>query len=249
MSRWVSGEVIRLHQWSDDLYSLFVKADVEPFVAGQFTQIGIGDEARPLFRPYSFANASNEAPLEFYFNFVDKGGLTPKLVSLKPGDPIWVSRKASGRFTISTLDAAPSLWCFATGTGLGVFLSILKTAEPWSKFEKIRLVHSVPKQRYLSHQSLIESFKAQYPDRFEFISIVTREPVEHVYSSRMTDLIEKGILEADLNDQISADTAQVMLCGNPHMVKEMRAIFNAREMGIRLPGKGGNVTIESYWKE
>ncbi|MCS5709678.1 ferredoxin--NADP reductase [Candidatus Berkiella cookevillensis] len=249
MSRWVSGEVVKLHQWSDDLYSIFIKAPIDGFEAGQFTQIGLGDEQKPLFRPYSFANAPFESVLEFYFNFVDKGGLTPQLVNLKTGDKIWVSKKASGRFTLATLAPAPSLWCFATGTGLGVFLSILKTEAAWQTFDKIRLVHSVPTVNLSSHHGLIESFLTQYPSQFRFIPIITREKHEHVYSQRMTELIEQKIIEAELGEEISAETAQVMLCGNPHMVKDMRALFEQRGMPLRIPGKGGNVTIESYWKE
>lgn len=248
MSRWVEGEIVRLHQWNDELYSLFVAADVDPFVAGQFTQIGIGEEQKPLFRPYSFVNDPDAQELEFYFNHVPNGGLTPNLVQLKPKDKIWVSRKASGRFTIPSLEQAPMLWCFATGTGLGVFLSILKTKEAWEKFSKIRLVHSVSYSRDLTHQATLEKFQFDYPEQFKFIPIVTREKDEKAYQPRMTSLISDKILENDLGDIISPQTSQVMLCGNPHMVKEMRAIFEERGMGLRLPAKGGHVTIESYWK-
>lgn len=248
MSRWVQGEIVKIHQWTKDLYSLYMHAAIDPFVAGQFTQIGVGDETKPLFRPYSFANAPSEPHLEFYFNFVDKGGLTPSLVQLQPGDKLWISRKASGRFTLSTLERAPALWCFATGTGLGVFLSILKTPEAWQQFDRIRLVHSVSHGSFLTHQAIIRQFEKQYPEQFRFIPIVTRENIDGTYSQRMTELVTQHILENDLNETIAPETAQVMLCGNPHMVQDMRTALQERGMGLRLPGKGGYVTIESYWK-
>lgn len=249
MSRWISGEIVKLHQWSDELYSIFIKAEVEPFIAGQFTQIGLGEEERPLFRPYSFVNAPEDPILEFYFNLIPQGALTEKLVALKPSDPIWVARKASGRFTAVSLDPASYLWCFATGTGLGVFLSILKTHEPWEKFDKVFLVHSVPTAQFQSHHPLIQSFKENHPDQFQFIPIVTRETVPHTFQERMTTMIETQTLEKQLGLEISSQTSQVMLCGNPHMVQEMRALFQARGMNIRIPNKGGQVTIESYWKD
>lgn len=248
MSRWVRGEVVKLHQWSDSLFSLFVVADIDPFVAGQFTQIGVGDESKPLFRPYSFVNTPQEEYLEFYFNHVPEGGLTPSLIHMKPQDAIWVSRKASGRFTMQTLEPAKTLWCFATGTGLGVFLSMLKTAEPWDMFSQIRLVHSVSHASFLSHFDVIERIKMNHADKFRFVPIVTREAVEGAYQQRLTQLVSDNTLEKDLGDALSASTSQVMLCGNPHMVKEMREVLQQRDMGLRLPGKGGHVTIESYWK-
>ena len=41
MSQWAEGRVVNLRQWTDELYSLQVKADIAPFIAGQFTRIAL----------------------------------------------------------------------------------------------------------------------------------------------------------------------------------------------------------------
>tara|TARA_R110002110_G_scaffold65206_4_gene180014 strand:- start:98506 stop:99255 length:750 start_codon:yes stop_codon:yes gene_type:complete len=248
MSRWVEGEVVKWHQWTEDLYSLFIKAPVDPFVAGQFTQIGLGEEAKPLFRPYSFVNTTEDEYLEFYFNHVKDGNLTPQLMDLKVGDAIWVSKKPTGRFTIENLEPAKTLICLATGTGLGVFLSLLKTAKPWEMFERVILVHSVPQAKFLTHHDVIQSFKEQHSDQFTFVPVVTREAHSEAYDKRVTELVAQEILEKDLGLSINKDDTQVMLCGNANMINEMRAILAQREMTMRLPKRGGQVTIESYFK-
>ncbi len=248
MSRWVEGQVVKFHQWTDDLYSLFIKAPTDPFIAGQFTQIGLGDEVKPLFRPYSFVNTPEDECLEFYFNHVKDGKLTPQLVDLKIGDAIWVAKKPTGRFTIENLESAKTLICFATGTGFGVFLSLLKSTKPWGMFERIVLVHSVPQAQYLTHQKVIQSIQAAHPGQFTFIPVVTREAHPEGYNQRVTELVSQKILEKDLGLSINKDDAQVMLCGNASMINEMRAILAQREMTMRLPKRGGQVTIESYFK-
>ena len=117
------------------------------FVAGQFGRLALpappGSKEEMLGRPYSFVNAPGTQPHEFYFVTVPRGPLSPRLAALEPGDPVWLLRTANGFFSVGEVPAADALWCLSTGTGLGPFLSILRTAEPWAKFGRIVLVHAV----------------------------------------------------------------------------------------------------------
>ena len=96
-----------------------------------------------LGRPYSFVNPPGAPPHEFYFNVVPDGPLSPRLAVLERGDPVWLLPNANGFFTIGEVPAAEVLWCLSTGTGIGPFLSILRTDEPWEKFGRVVLVHAV----------------------------------------------------------------------------------------------------------
>lgn len=248
MRSWVEGRVVERFCWAEDLYSLFVKAPIDPFTAGQFTQIGLGDQEKPLFRPYSFVNSPKEEVLEFYFNHVEEGVLTPQLINLQPDDSLWVAQKPTGRFTLDNLAPAKVLWCIATGTGLGVYLSLLKTQDIWQSFEHIVLIHSVSYGKFLTHTDLIQSFIEQYGEKFRYVPIVTREGWDKSYQQRITSLVSDGVIEKDLDLPIQAEDAQVMLCGNANMITEMRGILAQRNMTMRLPKRGGHVTIESYYK-
>ena len=53
---WTTGKVIERIDWNDKLFSLRIKADVEPFIAGQFIKLSqIRDEKR-VARAYSLVN-------------------------------------------------------------------------------------------------------------------------------------------------------------------------------------------------
>ena len=141
MSKWVQGRVADKRQWSERLFSLQVAAPEVGFVAGQFARLALpapeGSKEPMLGRPYSFVNAPQDAPHEFYFNVLPEGPLSPRLAALNPGEPVWLLDRANGFFSMPEVPSAGALWCLATGTGLGPFLSILRTADPWDKFERV----------------------------------------------------------------------------------------------------------------
>ena len=128
-----------------------------------------------LGRPYSFVNAPGTAPHEFYFVTVPDGPLSTRLAALAPGDPIWLLRSANGFFSVGELPDADALWCLATGTGLGPFLSILRTPEPWAKFGRIVLVHAVRRGNELTYRDVIAGIAADHPGAFTYIPMVSRE--------------------------------------------------------------------------
>lgn len=247
MSKWTQGKVVTQKEWAPGLYSLFIEAPILPFVAGQFTQISV-DESQKLFRPYSFANAPFEPILEFYYDLISGGKLSPFLAKLHPGDIAWVGTKAAGRFVLADVADAQTLWLFATGTGFGVFLSLLKTSEAWERFEHIVLVHSVRKVNSLTHYALIERWRQQYPGRFHWIPIVTREKVEGIFCDRMSVLLQTGKLEEMTQLPLTRITSQVMLCGNPVMVTDVSHLLEIRGLQMNRPHHPGHITVENYWK-
>ena len=102
--RWSQGRVYALRRWTDTLFSVQVEAEVQPFLAGQFTKLGLQLDAEFVERPYSYVNAPQEMPLEFYFVTVPDGPLTRAMTVLQPGDPIWVTRDAHGFLRVGELD-------------------------------------------------------------------------------------------------------------------------------------------------
>lgn len=248
--KWIEGRIRGQNEWAPGLYSLFVEAPILPFIAGQFIQMSLDDLAVPkLFRPYSLVNAPNDPLLEFYYTLVKHGELTPSLPKLSVGDSVSIAQRAHGRFILSEVPEAKILWMIASGTGLGPFLSILKTKEPWSRFEKIVLVHSVRYTNELTHQALIEMWKEQHARQFSWLPIVTREPALHTQRERITTLLLSGKLEALTRLTLSERTSQVMLCGNPGMIDEMISLLLKKEMTINRLKQKGHITLENYWKQ
>jgi len=246
--RFVPGVVVAQKEWSENLRSLYVDAPIEPFVAGQFTQLSL-DEDQTLFRPYSFVNAYEQTPLEFYYSILPTGKFTQRLACLKPGDRLFVAKRASGRFVLNLVPDAKVLWLFATGTGLGVFLAMLQTDEPWQRFQKVVLVHSVQKESSLTHVELIKEWQSRYPKQFYWIPTVTGgAPISGLYSKRITSLLIEQQLEKAVGCELSIETSQTMLCGNPAMVKEMTELLLLRALQMNHPKHPGHITVENYWK-
>lgn len=245
--RWAAGTVKELHPWTEKLFSLRVEAAVDPFIAGQFTKLGlmIGDEL--VSRPYSYVNAPDERPLEFYFVTVPEGPLTTRLIRLKAGDPIWVMKKASGFLTLNEVPHSRHLWLLSTGTAIGPFLSILKTTEPWDRFERIVLVHAVRFARELSFQDQIQPLQEQADGRFRYIPIVSREQTDFALRTRVPAAIEDGSLEKCAGLAITAADSQVMICGNPGMVRDTTAALQARGLSRNRRREPGQITVENYW--
>jgi ferredoxin--NADP+ reductase len=245
--RWSEGRVVQIHPWTDKLHSIRVEAEIEPFTAGQFTKLGlvIGDEL--VSRPYSYVNAPQEAPLEFYFITVPDGPLTSRMVPLSAGDTIYVMRKASGFLTLDEIPDAPHLWMLSTGTAIGPFLSILKTEQPWQRFEKIVLVHAVRYAAELSFGTTVQALLGKHAGQFQFIPVVSREQTDFSIQARIPAAIEGGWLEQRAGLQISAGNSQVMICGNPDMVKSTSATLQARGLQRNRRRTPGQISVENYW--
>jgi len=247
----VEGRVVGQQHWTDRLHSLRVAAPEVKFVAGQFGRLALpappGSKEEMIGRPYSFVNAPTDAPHEFYFVTVPEGPLSVRLAALHPGDPVWMLRSANGFFSVAEVPQAQSLWCLSTGTGLGPFLSILRTTEAWAKFERIVLVHGVRYANELSYADVIAGIAGAHPDRFSYVQLVSRDAHPTALAGRIPDAIESGQLESRVGWALSAENSHAMLCGNPAMVDDTQATLLQRGMRRHRRKEPGHVTVETYW--
>jgi ferredoxin--NADP+ reductase len=203
-------------------------------------------EGERVGRPYSLVNAPDEQPLEIYFNEIPEGPLTPKLSDLEVGDRIWVSAKANGVFTMNNVVSRRHLWMLATGTALGVYLSMLKTQEPWERFERIILVHGARNAGELSYGETIAELQAAHEGHFTFVTALTRDASETSLQGRITNLLENGALEAAADAKITAEDSHLMLCGNSAMIKDVRAWLEAHGLKRHKRLEPGHYTTEQY---
>jgi len=251
MSKWVEGKVVDKQLWTDRLVTLRIAAPEVSFVAGQFARLALpapsGAKEPMLGRPYSFVNPPDRAPHEFYFNVLPEGPLSPRLAALATGDPVWLLDRANGFFCATELPDAAALWCLSTGTGLGPFLSILRTEEPWEKFERVVLVHAVRHAADLSYGEVIAAIASARPGRFGFASLVSREAHRGALPGRIPEAIREGRLEARIGVPLTAANAHAMLCGNPDMVRDTQAVLEARGMRRHRRREPGHFTVETYW--
>lgn len=246
MSEWVKGTVVGKHQWADGLFSMQIDAPISDFTAGQYVKVALDIAGERIGRPYSLVNPPDERPLEIYFNEIPEGPLTPPLSGLSPGDQVWVSATAGGIFTLESVEPAETLWLLATGTALGVYLSILRSPDPWQKFGRVILVHGVRAASSLSYGETIAAIAERHPERFGFIPVVSREAHPQNLRGRITDLLSDGTLEARAKTRIEHNSSHVMLCGNSAMIKDAKVILEDRGLIRHRRHAPGQYTTEQY---
>jgi ferredoxin--NADP+ reductase len=246
MSGWSEGRLVSRRDWAPGLSTLRVEAEVEPFSPGQFVNLSVEGAADEDRRSYSIASAPG-TPLEFLVTEVAGGKLTPRLLGLRIGDPLLVERKPQGFFTLRWVPPARDLFMVATGTGLGPFLSILKSDELWQRFERVVVVHGARDAAHLAHRDELETLAKSHP-ALSLVGIVSREtPASGLLSGRVTRAFEDGSLERAAGAVIAPSHAHVMLCGNPQMIEEMIALLGARGLKKHRVRNPGHITIEKFW--
>ncbi|PMX02142.1 ferredoxin--NADP(+) reductase [Pseudomonas sp. FW215-R2] len=223
------------------------------FRAGQFARLGVTKaDGSTVWRAYSMVSSPFDEFLEFFSIVVPGGEFTSELSRLKAGDTLLVDRQAFGYLTLDRFVEGRDLWLLSTGTGVAPFLSILQDFEVWEKFERIILVYSVREARELAYQQLIaeltqRDYLAEYAHKFQFIPVVTREPCLGALNGRITTLIENGELEQTAGVELDPAHSRVMLCGNPQMIDDTRALLKQRGMSLSLTRRPGQVAVENYW--
>ncbi len=223
------------------------------FTAGQFARLGVRKPSGSIvWRAYSMVSAPHDEFLDFFSIVVPDGEFTSELSRLEPGDELLLDKQAFGFLTLDRFPAGRDLWLLATGTGLAPFLSILQDFEVWQRFERIVLVYSARTGSELAYQQLIRELpEREYLEglgsKLTYLPVVTRERVTGALSGRITTLIESGELERAADLKLAPEHSRIMLCGNPQMIEDTRALLKTRDLNLALTRRPGQVAVENYW--
>ena len=223
------------------------------FTAGQFARLGVRKPSGSIvWRAYSMVSAPHDEFLDFFSIVVPDGEFTSELSRLEPGDELLVDKQAFGFLTLDRFPDGRDLWLLATGTGVAPFVSILQDFEVWERFESIKLVYSARTGSELAYQQLIRELpEREYLEglgsKLTYLPVVTRERVTGALSGRITTLIENGDLERAADLELTPEHSRVMLCGNPQMIEDTRALLKTRDLNLALTRRPGQVAVENYW--
>lgn len=248
--------ITRFDWWTDTLVSFRTTRPLHyQFKAGQYARLGLSIDGQLVWRAYSITSAPEDAYLEYLLVTVPGGGFTSALKLLVPGDTISLDRQSFGFMTADRFVDGETLWMIATGTGIGPYLSMLRTPQIWQRFGRLVLVHGVRDTAELAYADALNTMVQtppfpQHAGRLTVLQTVTRG-LHHVplpmLTGRVTALLENGALEHAAGATIDAASARVMLCGNPAMIEDMRKLLHARGMRPCRRTLPGQFVTENYW--
>lgn len=243
---WIDLTLRGRRDWAPDLASLTFDGWSSPFRPGQYCTLARTSDGEQIQRHYSIASAPGE-PLELFLACVENGALSPCLFDLMPDMTIQAWSQPRGRFTLDRVPAGRDLWLIGTGTGLAPFLSMVRAGAPWPAFERVILIHTVRHVVDLGYRDEIEAIAAAQAARLVYLPTTSRDSVEGVLSGRVTHALDDGRIEAAAGVMLSAEHSQVMLCGNPAMLDDMRERLIARGLQLHRPHRPGQIHMEKYW--
>ena len=256
---------------SDKLFSLKVSRDPAfQFLPGQFARLGLSIGAPdPLtpneWRAYSMVSHPSEDALEFFSVVVPDGKFSPTLASLAPGDTLWINKTVFGFLTLDQFADGEDLWLVSTGTGLSAYISMLREASTWQRFKRIVVLHGVRHAGELAYRDELLHLQNQHSTLGErtdkaalvYLPVTSQEPLkpelspaiapQYLSANRLTTLLARGELEERTGVTLDPERSRIMLCGNPAMVTDMRALLAERGFAAGRRGVAGNLAVENYW--
>ncbi|KHA61912.1 ferredoxin-NADP reductase [Vibrio variabilis] len=245
------AHVERRTEWTSLLFSLRLGGASVRFQAGQYVKLALLNQDEQLVaRPYSIVNAplNSSDMMEFLIVANPEGSLSPLLQQLREGDTIYVSNKAYGDLTLSSIPKnTQNLWLLATGTGIGPFLSLLDDINVRPGCDHIVLVHAVRQEKDLVYRYLIETLIEQYDGRLQYVPVVSREQLDCALYGRIPQLLSNQTLQKEAGVNLSAEESFVMLCGNPDMIKESVEVLKSFGLEKHRRATGGQIIYERYW--
>ena len=97
------ARVTRRVDFAPDLWMFRIQSGEHfNFLPGQYATLGVEEGGKRIERPYSIVSSPSEDEVEFFFELVPEGALTPKLYKLQPGDELLMRKVPKGRFVLET---------------------------------------------------------------------------------------------------------------------------------------------------
>jgi len=223
------AQITRRVDFAPDLWMFRIRSGGEfKFVPGQYATLGVEAGGKRVERPYSIASSPAEDEVEFFFELVPEGALTPQLHKMQPGDQLLMRKVPKGRFSLEMQNGRTNHLLISTVTGVAPFVSYVRTlSKEWKE------------GRFDGKHKLYE-FDKELP-WFKYVPTVSR-PWDHEdwpgEIGRADDILRKY---AD-HWELDASNTVAYLCGHPEMIEHSKAILKRRGFTDK-----GAVKEEVYW--
>src|SRR6202451_2075857 len=123
------AQVTQRVDFAPDLWMFRIRSGGEfHYVPGQYATLGVErPDGKRVERPYSIVSSPAEDEVEFFFELVPAGALTPLLHKLQPGDQLLMRKIPKGKFSLDTQNGRTKHLLISTVTGVAPFVSYVRT--------------------------------------------------------------------------------------------------------------------------
>jgi len=233
VNKFYSARILERRDISNDLWALRVDPGGEfTYRPGQYATLGVVTPEKHHERPYSIVSAPHEESLEFFFELVPHGQVTPRLHAFRVGDEITLRKTAKGNFTLDLSGERVNHLLIATVTGVAPFVSYVRSlyhdwkSAKFSGAHKLFILEGASRSWELGYSDEIEGMAREVP-WLTYGATVSRPWEDQGWrgeTGRVDDVIRKY---SDLWNLTPADT-KVYLCGHPNMIENARGIVGRR---------------------
>ncbi len=239
--KFYSARIVERRDISDDLWVIRVDPGGDyRYLAGQYATLGVIAGEKRYERPYSIVSAPYEKLLEFFFELVPQGELTPRLHESRVGDPISLRKAAKGSFTLDLTGECRNHLLISTVTGVAPFVSFVRSlehdwmAKNFGGSHRLFILEGASRSWELGYSAELEKAAGEVP-WLSYVATVSRPWEDQKWNGetgRVDDLIRKY---ADMWNLTPGNT-KVYLCGHPGMIENSKGILKRhgwRDDGIK----------------
>ncbi len=238
-------KILSRKDYAPDLWSICVEAQERlNFKPGQYATLGVEADGKVIEKPYSIVSSPLEEQIEFFFELVPEGELTPHLHKLQAGETLLMRRQAKGLFTMDGKSGHSQHYFLCTVTGVAPYVSMVRTLAREAEKGKapgvqLVLVQAASRSWEFAYQEELQAL-SKPASWFHYIPTVSRPWEDTSWKGevgRAEDVLRKYL------DSLGLDPSNTTayLCGHPQMIENAKGILQRR----RFPKEF--IREEIYW--
>jgi ferredoxin--NADP+ reductase len=231
--------------YAEDLWSIRVQPEQRlVFKPGQYATLGVEEAGGVVEKPYSIVSSPLEDEVEFFFELVPRGELTPLLYTRKVGDTLTMRRQAKGLFTMDSKSGHKHHYLVSTVTGVAPFVSMARTLARESQEGRVPaallvLLQAASRSWEFAYHDELEALAKRF-DWLRYIPSVSRPWEDAAWKGevgRVEDVLRKYLDSLGLE----ASKTTAYLCGHPQMIENSKGILERRGFAKEF------IREEIYW--
>jgi ferredoxin--NADP+ reductase len=237
------GRIVWRKDYGPDLWSVRVAPEKRfEFEPGQYATLGVqdGENGKVIERAYSICSDPAEQELEFFFELVPHGQLTPRLYALKEGAEVLVRHRAKGAFMLDRKSGRRNHFMVSTVTGVAPAVSWVRALRRERPDLRLIAIQAASRSHELGYREELERAAAESGGWLQYIPAVSRPWEDLEWKGelgRAEDVLRKHLDTAGFTPR---DTS-VYLCGHPQMIENGKGIL------LRRGFDRSQIHVEIYW--